>query len=138
MTPVTISDKDIYSDWVFDESKVLARLLAEEVIFINSFWWEKDWPKRARKQTALCVVCNDIFVWGSADAECVDFDEIQELYNMWIAYPIWGGAKWCALKRNCKPQQSIIDCMKKDGVWDEDMGLLTNEPHDPWKLDDKA
>ena len=57
-----ITDDDVYwlmtwgkqfpdkpeTEMMFEEGQALARLLAEEVIFLNSHWWEKDWPSRAK------------------------------------------------------------------------------------------
>ena len=115
---------------IFEETKALARLLAEGVIFLNSHWWEKEWPERARNTTALCVNCNDIFAWACADAEQLDYDGIQGLYDLWFADRSWGAAKWCAMKRNQKPQPPVIAAMRKAGVWDDTMEKLGSNTQD--------
>ena len=137
--PTTISDGDVYLviDWtkytvpekpaqetIFDKEKALARMLAEDVIFLNNHWWEDDWPESARKSTSLNVICNDIFAWGYSDAETISYDDIQDVYDAWIANREWGPAKWCAAKRNLKPQAPVIEAMKKAGIWDESMDML--------------
>ncbi len=133
-----ITDDDVYwtmkwgpqfpekpeTEMMFEEGQALARLLAEEVIFLNSHWWEKDWPERARKITSLNVNCNDIFAWACADAEEVEHGEIQALYDLWLKDRTWGAAKWCAIKRNQKPQPPVIASMKKAGAWDDAMEAL--------------
>lgn len=101
----TISDDDVYwtMDWrknnvtgksaqepMFDEEKALARLLAEDVIFLNDHWWEDDWPESARKSTSLNVICNDIFAMGCSDVETIQYDDIQGVYDAWIANREWG------------------------------------------------
>lgn len=133
-----IADDDVYwlmtwgqqfpdkppTEMMFEDAKALARLLAEEVVFLNSHWWEKDWPERAQKTTALCVNCNDIFAWGCADAEQLEHNEIQGLYDLWRADRTWGAAKWCAIKRMQQPQPPVIAAMKKAGAWDVCMEAL--------------
>lgn len=109
---------------IFEESKALARLLAEEVVFINSHWWEESWPEDAKKKTSLNVNCNDIFAWGCADAEEINYNEIQSLYDHWLKDNVWGPAKWCCHRRGQKPQKPVIDAMKKAGSWDGSMENL--------------
>jgi len=134
----TIADDDVYwlmvwgdsfpknppTEMIFEEAKALARLLAEKVIFLNSHWWEKEWPERAQKITSLNVNCNDIFAWGCADVEEIEYSEIQSLYDMWHSNRSWGAAKWCAIKRNQQPQPTVIEAMKKAGTWDACMEAL--------------
>lgn len=115
---------------MFEEEKALARLLAEDVIFLNSHFWEESWPEDARKKTSLNVNCNDIFAWGCADAEGLDYAEIKALYDCWLANPTWGAAKWCAIKRNQKPQPPVIRAMKAAGAWDEAMEILGDNTQD--------
>jgi hypothetical protein len=38
--------------------------------------------------------------------------------------PRWGAAKWCAIRRDQKPQPPVIRRMKEDGVWDDVMESL--------------
>jgi hypothetical protein len=140
----TINDDDVYwqmvwgekfphkppTEMIFEEAKALARLLAEDVVFLNCYWWEEEWPERAQKVTALCVNCNDIFAWACADAEDLPYGDIQPLYDMWFKDPHWGAAKWCAIKRNQKPQPPVIEDMKKAGSWDEVMEALGSNTQD--------
>ena len=102
---------------IFEVEEAVALLLINEVIFLNSHHWEKEWPDRARKTTSLNVNCSDIFAWGCADAEeiCVD-DEIEDLYRMWKDNPTWGSALWCMMKRREMPQKPVEEDMRKDDV----------------------
>lgn len=140
-----ITDEDVYWEmtWsqdrhpdkppieiMFDHGQALARLLAEDVLFTNSFYWEKEWPEAARNKAGLFVNCNDIFAWACSDAERLPYDGIQSLYDMWLEDKSWGPAKWCAIQRNQKPQGPVIDAMKKAGVWDERMKALGNNTLD--------
>lgn len=111
-------------EMIFDHRDALARLLAEEVLFTNSFHWEKEWPEAARNKAGLFVNCNDIFAWACSDAERLPYEGIQSLYDMWLENKDWGPAKWCAIQRNQKPQGPVIDAMKNAGVWDEGMKAL--------------
>jgi hypothetical protein len=109
---------------IFEEEKALALLLANEVVFLNCFWWEKEWPEKARKATSISVNCNDIFAWGCADAEDLPYADIEPLYRMWRLDPEWGPSKWCAFRRKQKPQPPVIAAMKKSGSWDDAMENL--------------
>lgn len=100
----------------FESDKALAMLLMNDVIFLNSHWWEEDWPERARKQTALCVNCNDVFAWGCADGEGIEYAELEELYRLWLKYPRHGGDLWCVLKRGQMPQSPVAQSMRKAGI----------------------
>lgn len=144
MTEIDIADDDVYwtmtwgkkypdkpeTERMFEDDKALARLLAEGVVFLNSHWWEEDWPERAKKITSLNVNCNDIFAWGCADAEEMEYDELQGLYDLWFADRTWGAAKWCASKRKQQPQPPVIASMKKAGVWDASMEALAANTQD--------
>lgn len=112
------------TELMFENDKALARLIAEEVIHINSYWWKSDLPEHVRKLTTLRVGCSDIFAWGCSDSEELEYKEIRSLYDMWHADRTWGAAKWCAIKRNQKPQDPVLDSMKKAGSWDSTMEAL--------------
>lgn len=111
-------------EMIFEEERALALLLINEVVFLNSHHWESKWPLEARQRTSLNVNCNDIFAWGCADAETINYEDIESVYRAWRSDETWGTAKWCAFKRNQKPQQPVIEAMKKDGAWDDTMEKL--------------
>lgn len=115
-----------------EDALALAILLANEVIFLNEYWWEDEWPEEARKRTALCVGCNDVFMWGSADAEDLFFSELQDLYEHWVKDPEWGSAVWCIKRRKMMPQPPVEDRIRAAGIWDLDsMGLEINPAKKP-------
>ena len=118
------------TEMMFEESKALARLLADDVVFLNNHWWAKDWPEEAQKITSLNVNCNDVFAWACADAEEMEYSEIRALYDLWDKDRDWGAAKWCAIKRNQKPQPPVIASMKKSGSWDAVMEALGSNTQD--------
>lgn len=68
----------------FEEQKAIARLLAEDVLIVNTNWWEENWPEDAKQAFSLSVICNDVFAWGCADAEKIHYDEIQTVYEAWL------------------------------------------------------
>lgn len=111
---------------IFEPEQALARLLAEEIVFLNYHRYEDSWPEAARKHPSINVNCNDIFAWACCDSETIDYGDIQGLYDAWLENHIWGPAKWCAIKRNLKPQAPVIEEMKKAGVWDEKMDALND------------
>ncbi len=111
----------------FEGEQALIVLLEEEKIFLNSCWWEKEWPEEARNNIAIHVNCNDIFAWGAADAETLPYKELENLYSMWKKDPMWGTAVWCIQQRGFMPQRAVYDYIKDQGIWDLDsMGLEVN------------
>lgn len=106
------------TEMIFDEGKALAMLLNNEIVFINSHWWMDGWPKNAQKTFSINCNCNDIFAWGSADAEEVEYDELQDLYDHVIKDPVWGASIWCIKKRQMMPQAPVLRSIEKAGIWD--------------------
>lgn len=107
-------------EMVFEAEKALAHMLMNEVVFLNSHWWEKEWPEQARKEASINVNCNDVFAWGCADAETMLFDDIENLYRMWRKDPSWGAAVWCMIRRNQMPQKPVEKRVRDAGIWDLD------------------
>ncbi len=114
---VDICQATLQSDYDEIEYK-LAHLILEDVIFCNNGWWYKEegkeWPKDF---ITLHVNCNDIFVWGSADAESITHNEISELYEMWKKDNKLGPAAWCIKKRKLMPQKPVEEIFKKSEIW---------------------
>lgn len=105
---------------MFEEAAALSHLLMNEVVFLNSHWFEKDWPKAAQDGICVCVNCNDVFAWGCADAEGLPYKEIQALYEMWRKDPVWGPAVWCVRRRGQMPQKPVEARIRAAGIWDLD------------------
>jgi hypothetical protein len=116
------ADDVIVSTSIFDRKIALAHLLINDVIMINTHWYKKDWPVDARNTTVLAVVCNDVFVWASADAQAICLDDVEVLYRMWKYDPTWGPAAWCIMHRKSLPQDPVRKHMEL--TWDVD-SLLT-------------
>jgi hypothetical protein len=131
MTDFIIKDEDIEGDYEFegkqehwfDEDKALAILIAEEVCFVSGQDYQAPWSPKD-KSCAVVVNCNDVFYWATGDAEALPQSEIQTLYRMWRANPKYGSDKWCCLRRHLRPQVPLVEMMKKDGFWDQDLEAL--------------
>lgn len=112
----------------FSDTVALGYLLLYDVCILDSGRYiEKDWDgeETIRPNTVLVFVnCSDIFAWGCCDAEELPRPEIRNLFHMWYKDKVWGSTKWCCLQRKLRPQQPIIDDMKKDGSWDDEMESL--------------
>lgn len=101
-----------------NEELALAVLLIDGCVFTNHR--EYGWGGKVDGQTTVVfVICNDIFSWGTADAEALDHDEIGPLLKMHLADPRWGVAKWCMKQRNQRPQGPVERDMRAAGAWDE-------------------
>lgn len=109
----------------------LARLLKKGYLFCNTRE-TVFMGKPAGTIIVLYVLCNDLFYWGCADAENITHREIDDLYKMAFnkKYKGWGCDIWCCKKRNMKPQQPVIEKMKSDGVWDDELENLPKNDGD--------
>lgn len=114
-----------------DQEQVVALLLINEVIFLNTPWWKDDWPEEAKNATVMFVNCNDVFAWGCADAETIELHEIESLFDLWEKDSVYGAEIWCILKRKELPQRPVYNRIKERGIWDldalaEEHGLKAN------------
>src|SRR5574337_378627 len=111
MENTVIKDDDVYWEYfnapskeiIFDNNQALARLLANEVVFVNNYWWKTAWPDAAKRIISVNVICNDIFAWGAADVEPLEYKELQDLYDHWCKDQDFGPAVWCIKKRKELP-----------------------------------
>jgi hypothetical protein len=126
----TIDGKEYCNDEL-----ALSILLKNDVLFCNQrYYSQKSDGKSEGSTIVLFVICNDIFAWACADAEDLPCSEIPKLYRMWEKDKIYGPSKWCCVRRNEKPQKPVIECMKKEGVWDDTMEKLPDNSYDlQWK-----
>jgi hypothetical protein len=104
----------------FESEPALALLLINKVIFINSHWFEDEWPEEARKTTSLNINCNDLFAWGCADSEECSTKDIKQIYQMWRKDPSEGPSVWCMIRRKEMPQNPVEKYIRKAGIWDLD------------------
>jgi hypothetical protein len=107
---------------------VIAILLLDEKVFTNSFYFMKDWPQDAKNKTAFEVNCSDIFAWGCADSEPIDYSEIIDLFECYLKDPNNGCDIWCIKKRNIFPQKPVYEYLIKKHDLDN-MGL---DPNPTW------
>lgn len=143
---IDVSDQNVFfkmsdGEEVCNEELALAILLNEEILFCNERHTAmkpikvKDgkflppnpndpWEVTNESTTVLYVNCNDLFYWGTADAESLPNDEIGKLYKMWKKDGAYGVDKWCCLRRGLRPQVPIVERMKKDGFWDDELEAL--------------
>jgi hypothetical protein len=128
-----IDESEIFYEGYCNENIALAYLLINDICFLNVVDVSKIFPnfyKEPTYTTVVYVACNDIFHYASADAECLsnsdgDSDsEIIVLYKMVKENPKYGFIKFCALKRKMRPLPEIIQWMKDDNYWDEQMEAL--------------
>lgn len=122
----TIDGKEYCNDEL-----ALSILLKNEVLFCNQRYFSTGKDGKSEGSTiVLFVICNDIFAWACADAECLPINEVSTLYKMWKENNVYGPIKWACIRKNEKPQQPVADSMKKDGVWDDTMEKLPDNYYD--------
>jgi hypothetical protein len=102
-----------------DMNEILLKLLENEIVHINSFWWESDWPEDAKKMTSISVICNDVF-YPAADLQPICYSELWELWDFWKKDPILGPAAWCIKKRKQRPFQKFDRLFQKSEIWNID------------------
>jgi hypothetical protein len=78
--------------------QLLAHLLLNDVVFLNTHWSEDAWPAEARDGVVILVNCNDCF-GPCADCERIKLAEIETLYRLWQRDPIYGPIAWVIARR---------------------------------------
>lgn len=106
----------------------------DETIFAYLFAHEQLLIRGDGDCFKVAVICNDIFAWGCADAEPITDAEIGNLFLEVYKSRMWGAVIWCAKKRNEKPQRPVIEQMKKDGVWTDELEALPPNYYDTARL----
>jgi hypothetical protein len=114
----TMEYQDGEKEEIFEEELALATLLMSEEIFLNSHWWEKGWPKKARDSISINANCNDVFAWGCSDAETVLHEDLRSVYEHYIKDPEYGVAVWCIKRRKELPQRPVLERIMSMGIWD--------------------
>lgn len=75
---------------------------------------------KCERMLGVFVNCNDVFVWACAEAQAVPNDsELGKIYELTKKYGDAAGIIWACHRRQIKPQQPMIDSLKKSGQWDE-------------------
>lgn len=120
-----------YEDGEPDINGMIIVLLINGLLFTNNFWWKENWPEDAQKITSLNVLCSDVFCWGCADAEEIEYKEIPKLFEHWEKDHVFGVDIWCIKKRNMMPQKPVYDDIMKQGIWNLDEMRLDENP--TWK-----
>lgn len=100
----------------------LSKLLEDRILFSNERKYSDG--EEEGSTVVLFVNCNDLFYWGCADAEDLPLGEVQNLLKMHFKNPRWGSDKWCCLRRGLRPQIPVIEQMKKEGAWDDELEAL--------------
>lgn len=108
----------------FDGSMAAGILLMNSVLFVNQRKYVEIDGTIAGSTTVIFAICNDVFMWGCADAEAILNDELKPLFMMWHENNTWGPVRWICIKRNEKPQGPIVRDMKAAGVWDDVLEAL--------------
>lgn len=107
----------------FNDELALSKLLEEDVLFCNDI---KD--ADGNWNIILYLNCSDVFAWGCSDAESLGTSDITTLYKLWEQNHSYGPVKFACLKRKQKPQKPVLNALKENGLWDEEMESL-NENH---------
>ena len=129
---------DIDGKKVADHEAMAAHFLEENILFLNSRKYvcgEKDDTISKNETLLLFLNCNDVFVWGYADAEGVSYDELPELFALYESNPKCGTIQWVCMKRNQKPQAPIVKYMKENNGWNEVMESLPENKYDAYCKD---
>jgi len=61
-----------------------------------------------------------VFAWGVADAEELNYKDLQEVWKYYKKDPDWGTAVWCMKKRGQMPQGPVEKRIRDKGIWDLD------------------
>ena len=117
----TLTEEEIQFSLEYKEpGSLVAHLLINDVLFLNTNWSEKEWPEEARHGVILLINCNDCF-GPYADCERIQLNEISILYKLWRRDPDYGPIAWVMAKRKQRTwsHKKIEERMKELG-WDID------------------
>jgi hypothetical protein len=115
----------------YDPERILAILLLENQVFLNSYYYKSEWTEDAKQTISVNANCSDVFAWACADAEPVMYSELIDLFEHFLKDRVDGVSVWCIKKRNLMPQKPYYDAIMRNGKWDLDsMGL---EPNRTWE-----
>lgn len=104
----------------FEPEQALAVLLQNDICFLNSRWHEDGLGEFQKTLVKVVVNCNDVFMWGLADAEELPYDEIENLYRAWKKDPAFGVAVWCCIQCKMMPQPPLEKMIRAKGIWNLD------------------
>lgn len=128
---------DGHKEIIFEENLALAALLMQGKITLNSHWWKKEWPDIAKETFSINVNCDDVFAWGCSDAQELDYEELQTLWEYHIKDPRWGCEVWCMTKRGYLPQSPVYNDIQQEGIWNLDNMNLKNNPTTEYQLNNQ-
>lgn len=108
----------------YDEENVLRYLIECGFIFVGFVRIHEDLLDddvyHRGTILGLYVNCNDAFVWACADGQSVcSVAELGEIYELTKTKKVYAGIIWAAHKRKVKPQEAVVNDMKRRGEWDE-------------------
>ena len=108
----------------FDTTMALAHLLANDVLFVNTFPLWNDKTKQPEPATStLFVLCNELFGPG-ADCEEIPYSSIESIYRAFDANGPRGVLRWCCLHRGQRPSPRIESLWRELGIWDAELEAL--------------
>ena len=101
-----------------EPEQLLAHLLINDVVFLNTHWAEKEWSEEARDGVIILINCNDCF-GPYADCDRIKLAEIEVLYRLWQRDAIYGPLAWVIAKRKESPwAHKKIDARMAARGWD--------------------
>ena len=80
-----------------------------ELLHADVAFWGSDWKGDEWVGIKFCLVMNDIWAWGTADAEPVNDEELSKIYKIWKEYGEDGLVAWASLKLDLMPQQPWLE-----------------------------
>lgn len=112
----------------FEEDKALIEMIQEGVCFFGNMW-HPDKPCKPENFLGIGVFlnCNDLFYWGTADAEPFGRSDIEDIYAAWKEDRKEHKYKldiWACKHRNLQPQKPIKNKMIEVGVWTDELDTL--------------
>ncbi len=81
--------------------------------------------------TGIFVNCGDTFAYACSDAEPLPMAEIPVLYKLVRKSLMFGSTIWTMKRRNLKPINPLVERLKKEGLWDEELEAL---PENRWEF----
>lgn len=138
MPDLADADEDGY---LAEEGECLAELLEQEIAFTNTRSYdESPWRRNKRDEnevvpikemeetTVIFINTNDILMWGCADAESIKDDELGPFLKRFRERGFAAQVELSCRKNNMQPQKPVIDILKNNGHWTEELAALPLNP----------
>lgn len=109
---------DGYLEYDFDAEAAIGQLFEDGAIMLGGAE-SPFFEPRPGSATTIWINCNDLWALATADAERLDWCDIESFYQASCDPRPFALTKWICARFSRRPMPEIIRDMKAAGVWEE-------------------